>query len=331
MLSLIINQKPLLVKIEKDKARMEEKFPILIADDNLVARKLLEKTLAKEGHEIVSVDNGKKALEMFNERFFPIVLTDWMMPEMDGPTLCQAIRENITSSYVYILLLTAKASQEDIISGLKSGADDYLTKPINNAELIARLNNGKRILTLEKSLKDANSAIKILSITDNLTKFYNREYLTRKLPEEIARERRYGDSLSLIFCDIDHFKKINDTYGHQTGDEVLIGVANCLSKSIRTDIDWIGRYGGEEFIIVLPETPLDGAARLAERLRKVVADHKITTDGNDISITSSFGVTGFNSETLDTKISAEKIIGAADKYLYQAKETGRNKVISGPL
>ena len=250
---------------------------------------------------------------------------------MDGPALCQAIRNNITSSYVYIILLTAKASKEDIISGLKSGADDYLTKPINNSELIARLNNGERILTLEKSLKDANAAIKILSITDNLTKCYNRGYLTRKLPEEIVRERRYGNSFSLIFCDIDHFKKINDTCGHQTGDEVLIEFANCLSKSIRTDIDWIGRYGGEEFILVLPETPLDGAAKLAERLRKNIADHKITTDGNDISITSSFGVTGFNSETLDTKISAEKIISAADKYLYQAKESGRNKVISGPL
>jgi len=310
---------------------MEEKFPILIADDNLVARKLLEKTLKKEGYEIVSVENGKKALDMFNERFFPIVLTDWMMPEMDGPTLCKAIRENITSSYVYIILLTAKASKEDIISGLESGADDYLTKPINNAELIARLNNAERILTLEKSLKDANEAIKKLSITDNLTGCYNRGYMTSKLPGEIARERRYGDSLSLIFCDIDHFKKINDTYGHQAGDLVLKEFVQCLNNTIRTGIDWMSRYGGEEFIIVLPQTPLAGAACLAERLRKKVAEHTIVTGENKISITSSFGVTGFNRETLDTKIAAEIIISAADKYLYQAKETGRNKIVSGPL
>ena len=306
-------------------------FPILVVEDNPVARKLLEKTLVKAGHEIVCVENGQKALEMFNKRFFPIVITDWMMPEMDGPTLCRAIRKTITTGYVYIVLSTAKANKEDIILGLEAGADDYLTKPINNAELIARLNTAERILSLERSLKEANVAIKKLSVTDPLTGCYNRGYMTQKFPQEVARERRYNRPLSIVFCDIDHFKKINDTYGHQTGDLVLTEFVKCINSSIRTEIDWINRYGGEEFIIVLPETSLNDAACLAERLRNTVAEHKIDICGQKISVSASFGVTGFDPDTLETKVYTEKIINTADKLLYQAKKEGRNRVVSGPL
>ena len=166
---------------------MSDNFPILIAEDDPVSRSLLEKILIKAGNKVVSVDNGQKALALLNEKFFPIILTDWMMPEMDGLELCRAIRKNTYPGYVFIVLLTAKDSKDDIIRGLGAGADDYLTKPFSHAELVARLNTGKRLLRLEKSLKDANEEIRILSITDPLTGSYNRGYLTKRLPQEIKR------------------------------------------------------------------------------------------------------------------------------------------------
>ena len=306
-------------------------FPILIAEDNPVARKLLEKTLVKAGHEVVSVENGRKALELFNKKFFPIILTDWMMPEMDGLKLCRAIRESTSEGYVFIVLLTAKDSKDDIISGLEAGADDYLTKPINHAELIARLNTGRRILELERSLKDAYEEIRLLSITDPLTGCYNRGYMTNKLPQEITRARRYNHSLSLIFSDIDHFKKTNDTYGHQVGDLVLKEFVQCIQGSIRMEIDWLTRYGGEEFLIVLPETDIEGACSAAERLRSVISQREIKAMEQVLHVTASFGVTGFDPGTPDDKISLETLIKLADRCLYQAKQEGRNRVIVAEL
>ena len=178
---------------------MKASYPVLLAEDNPISRKMLEKILVKEGFEVTSVENGKEALALFREQFFPIVLTDWLMPEMEGPELCKAIRYEKSKGYVYIVLLTAKDSKDDIISGLESGADDYLTKPAHRAELVARLKNGIRILDLEKSLKKANEEIRILSITDPLTGIYNRGYLNERLPQEIKRSIRYKRSLSLIF------------------------------------------------------------------------------------------------------------------------------------
>ena len=310
---------------------MSDNFPILIAEDDPVSRKLLEKILIKAGNKVVSVENGQKALELFNDKFFPIVLTDWMMPEMDGLELCRAIRKNTYPGYVFIILLTAKDSKDDIIRGLGAGADDYLTKPFSHAELIARLNTGKRVLELERSLKDANEEIRILSITDPLTGTYNRGYMTERLPQEIKRARRYSRALSIILCDIDHFKKVNDTYGHLVGDRVLKDFAQCIRHSIRQDVDWTARYGGEEFLIVLPETDVNGASVMAERLKSELSQRVTETQGKQISITASFGVTGFGPDTPDEMISPEAMISKADKYLYQAKREGRNRAMGGPL
>jgi len=303
----------------------------LIAEDDPVSRKLLEKVLIKAGNKVVSVENGQKALELFNDKFFPIVLTDWMMPEMDGLELCRAIRKNTYPGYVFIILLTAKDSKDDIIRGLGAGADDYLTKPFSHAELIARLNTGKRVLELERSLKDANEEIRILSITDPLTGTYNRGYMTERLPQEIKRARRYSRTLSIILCDIDHFKKVNDTYGHLVGDRVLKDFAQCIRHSIRQDVDWTARYGGEEFLIVLPETDVNGASVMAERLKSELSQRVTETQGKQISITASFGVTGFGPDIPDEMISPEAIINKADKYLYQAKRKGRNRAMGGLL
>lgn len=310
---------------------MSDNFPILIAEDDPVSRKLLEKILIKAGNKVVSVENGQKALELFNDKFFPIVLTDWMMPEMDGLELCRAIRKNTYPGYVFIILLTAKDSKDDIIRGLRAGADDYLTKPFSHAELIARLNTGKRVLELERSLKDANEEIRILSITDPLTGTYNRGYMTERLPQEIKRARRYSRALSIILCDIDHFKKVNDTYGHLVGDRVLKDFAQCIRHSIRQDVDWTARYGGEEFLIVLPETDVNGASVMAERLKSELSQRVTETQGKQISITASFGVTGFSPDTPDEMISPEAMISKADKYLYQAKREGRNRAMGGWL
>ena len=310
---------------------MSDKFPILIAEDDPVSRKLLEKILIKVGNKVVSVENGQKALELFNDKFFPIVLTDWMMPEMDGLELCRAIRKNTYPGYVFIILLTAKDSKDDIIRGLRAGADDYLTKPFSHAELVARLNTGKRVLELERSLKDANEEIRILSITDPLTGTYNRGYMTERLPQEIKRARRYSRALSIILGDIDHFKKVNDTYGHLVGDRVLKDFAQCIRHSIRQDVDWTARYGGEEFLIVLPETDANGASVMAERLKSELSQRVTETQGKQISITASFGVTGFGPDTPDEMISPEAMISKADKYLYQAKREGRNRAMGGLL
>jgi diguanylate cyclase (GGDEF)-like protein len=308
-----------------------DNFSILIAEDDAVTRMLLEKTLKKEGHEVVSVENGQKAFDLFKESFFPIVLTDWMMPEMDGLELCRVIRQEENPGYVFIVLLTAQDSQDDIITGLEAGADEYLTKPFNRAELIARLNTGRRFLEQERALRKANEEIRILSITDPLTGCSNRGCLNARLPQEIIRAGRYNRPLSIVMCDIDHFKKVNDTYGHQAGDLVLKEFSKRINDSIRDKVDMLARYGGEEFLVTLPETGLEGALNVAERLRRVISETNFDIGTKKIKITASFGVAGFDSDKLSEEMSIDTLINLADNYLYQAKNEGRNRVAGDKL
>jgi two-component system cell cycle response regulator len=298
---------------------------ILLAEDDPVTRMLMTRFLRKAGYEVDAVANGSEALDKMTKRYYSMLVTDWEMPEMDGIALCKAVRNMQLDGYVYALLLTARDSKEHIIAGLEAGADDYLVKPVHEAELIARLNAGRRILDLEHSLRVANQRNRILSITDALTGAYNRRYLMEQLPREVERCRRYAYPLSVLMCDIDHFKEINDERGHSAGDDVLQQFAARAQKSIRSNSDWVARYGGEEFLIVLPETAYQGGLFVAEKIRSLVSLTPFSTRNGDPVVTASFGVASTGPNGPDLTLKVESMIRTADECLYRSKQEGRNR------
>jgi diguanylate cyclase (GGDEF)-like protein len=304
---------------------VEPSATILLAEDDPVTRMLMTRFLKKAGYEVDAVANGSEALDKMTKRYYPMLVTDWEMPEMDGVALCKAVRNMQLDGYVYALLLTARDAKEHIITGLEAGADDYLVKPVHEAELIARLNAGRRILNLEHSLRVANQRNRILSITDALTGSYNRRYLMEQLPRELERCRRYGYPLSVIMSDVDHFKDINDARGHAAGDEVLQQFAARAQKSIRSNSDWVSRYGGEEFLIVLPETSHEGAMAVAEKIRTLIGSTPFATRAGDSMVTASFGVASTGPTGPDIALKVDALIRIADECLYRSKQGGRNR------
>ena len=298
---------------------------ILLAEDDPVTRMLMTRFLKNAGYEVDAVANGSEALDKMTKRYYPVLITDWEMPEMDGITLCKAVRNMQLDGYVYALLLTSRDSKENIIMGLEAGADDYLVKPVHEPELIARLNAGRRILALEHSLRVANQRNRILSITDALTGAYNRRYLMEQLPREVERCRRYAYPLSVLMCDLDHFKQVNDVRGHAAGDDVLQQFAARAQKSIRSNSDWIARYGGEEFLIVLPETAYEDGMFVANKIRNLMCATPFATRSGDIPVTASFGVASTGPTGPDLSLKVENLIRTADECLYKSKTEGRNR------
>lgn len=304
---------------------------ILVVEDDPLARTILSAILTKEGYSFALASNGQEAIDKYSDEFFPIIISDLLMPEMDGLELCRLIRSMKISRYIYIILVTGQDSREDVIAGLDAGADDYIIKPIHQAELRARLKGARRILDLESNLKSSMAEIHELSIRDQLTGAFNRVYMDHQLAQELTRCNRYHRPLSVIMCDLDHFKAVNDNYGHLAGDEVLRSCVDIITSSLRRGIDWVARYGGEEFVIVLPETDQVGAQILAERLRSKIACTPVDVVGCEIDITASFGSATVVPSFSDSPRYMEQVLQLADSCLYQAKNCGRNQVVSAEL
>ena len=292
---------------------------VLIAEDEEVGLFALQSALTKGGYEVVTARDGGEAWEILQRHDTPqLAILDWMMPGVDGLEICRRVRDSRTAVYVYIIMLTGKTRKEDIVAGMQAGADDYLAKPFDVDELRVRVRAGERIVVLQEALR-------VQATQDTLTGAMNRGAIFDMLKRELAHSARTGAPIAVIMCDLDHFKQINDTYGHPSGDAVLREASSRL-KGVLRGYDALGRYGGEEFMLVLPSCTAEHAAEVAERARRAVADTPVIAGGAIVPISASFGVAQGGGAVLDL----DAVIRAADDALYRAKRAGRNRVDVAP-
>jgi len=296
---------------------------ILVADDDVLSRRLLVATLERAGYEVIAVENGRLAAENLCRQDGPrLALLDWVMPELDGPAVCREVREKREQPYVHMVLLTSKESKRDIVEGLESGADDYLIKPFDAAELTARLRTGLRILQLEDKLVEAREEMRFKATYDPLTGLLNRGVILDMLSRELSRTRREDGCTAVLIGDLDHFKSINDTRGHLMGDEVLREIARRILASVRS-YDFVGRFGGEEFLVVLSNCDASSSLLRAEEIRRAIASEPVQTIPGPIPVTMSLGV--LSSRDWGVR-PVEELLREADVALYKAKAAGRNCV-----
>ncbi len=290
---------------------------ILIADDSNVSRHLLESIVRKWGYEVISTADGNQAWEALRHDDAPrMAILDWMMPGLTGPEVCRKVREKGIEPYTYILLLTSKTQKEDVIEGMMAGADDYVVKPFDQQELNVRLRAGRRIIDLQDELLKAQAALRHQATHDALTGLINRREISSILDSAVGEE----EPLSVIMLDIDKFKAVNDEHGHAAGDAVLMGTAARLREALG-DRAAVGRYGGEEFLVVA-RSAADEAAALAEQIRERIAESPMPFCDGGLSVTVSLGVAHRNGIS-----GTAALLKAADDALYRAKKAGRNRVV----
>ncbi len=297
-------------------------FTVAVVDDDNAIRRLLRLILTRAGYETFECMTGEEARTKLVSQPWDIAILDRKLPDMDGLALCRELKSKPEFRSRYVVMLTGESEQEDKVEGLDLGADDYITKPFQYPELLARVRAGKRIVDLQKELMETNRRLEQLSITDGLTKLNNHRFFQDELARAFEESQRYERPLSLAMIDIDFFKKVNDTHGHAVGDEVLKTVAELYKSSVRST-DLVARYGGEEFAIMMPETELADAITFAEQIRALVQATPIDTQAGAITITISLGVASVPHSRIQ---SSKDLIVSSDKALYRAKKSGRNQV-----
>jgi diguanylate cyclase (GGDEF)-like protein len=325
---------PQWVEVGRDHYRMR----VLVVEDDRAMRVLLEAMLKAAGHEVLTARDGAEALQVIEEAHPQLVITGWNLPVMDGVTLCRKLRESPERRDVYVFILTAKETADSLVEAFEAGADDYLVKPVSQRVFFARLRAAQRVVQLQEELAHdreqllrfsrdlaaSNERLQRLALTDALTELPNRRSAVERLEQEWALAQRGERTLSCMMVDIDHFKSINDRLGHQAGDEVLKNVAQALRHSARTQ-DLVCRYGGEEFVVICPDTDLKSAVQCGERLRQKVSELTHPGRGESFSLTVSVGV----AERRPDMGSIDALLACADACLYAAKEAGRNRVVVG--
>lgn len=312
-------------KVSEVAKATEKKMRVLVADDSVISRHLLDAPLRQWGYEVLIACDGNEAWRILNSENAPrLAILDWMMPGMTGLELCNRIRQQEREPYTYVILVTSKNLKQDVITGMEAGADDYIIKPFDQHELKVRLRSGTRIVQLQTELLAAREALRVQATRDSLTRLWNRLSILEALQREVTRADRERHHVGVALIDIDHFKTINDNYGHIAGDAVLREISRRMANSIRS-YDYLGRYGGEEFLMVLPGCDREAVRMHAERVRiNICREAMRLGDEQNVNLSASFGVTNF---IPGAGITIEDLIRNADNALYAAKANGRNRVV----
>ena len=293
---------------------------IVVADDSLVVRTLLRRQLEEHGHSVIEAVDGEDALRVCRAELPDLVLLDVEMPKLDGHGVLAALRADDALADTPVVFLTARTTTEDVVEGLRLGAHDYLRKPFEPAELLARVSAAYRVKALQDELRQRNAELDAMSRTDALTGLPNRRHLQEQLVATGSAALRHGQSIGILMVDVDHFKKVNDEVGHDGGDRVLRAVASRVSAACRTE-DVAGRWGGEEFLVVAPLTDREGVATLGERVRSMVAAEPVPVDGRSLAVTVSVGGASGGGDI-------DELVRQADAALYEAKAAGRDCVVT---